>query len=713
MANSDSSAPGPKPLLSTTVQQALKQFPDERPIPAWELVQRILEWHPEYGNGLANRISASDWRDGPWEEQMPGQWMQKVFDLLKSEAAEATKGKEKVQEALHPIRLHGRLLILGLSAADPQLGAVLFRKGLAQALLDEIEESPESVFLQEALRLLKELENRFPVRKGQTARFPLRGSSPPQHDVAIRRAEEDLLGRGAFAGYLAQFVETLYKGAHGQRKNGRDGAFAIHLSGSWGSGKTSLWELFIRELNPGLQPYADWEKAPASVRDNCNWIPCVFPAWQHQDMEPAWWPLMKHMSDAVKPQLSPWQRFVDWAWHIWHDRSTLLLMVGLLALLGFIVRQVLEGLDIIDSAAGLNTLLGLAATLLLLVQGLRGSVFMDSASSAKQFAEKTANPNRAIVQRMARLTGSIGDKKLAVFIDNLDRCQSHYAIDLLEAVQTLFQNQNILFVVAADRNWLHACYEDHYATLSPNVSQPGQSLGMMFLEKAFQLTTPLPLVQGKRLAAYWSDILEEAPGASAKAQEEVSPGTGEAELEKELQASKSPLDLDAFVAGRENEAPELLQKRLAMAMQQLQSEANEKRLQHDLNRYAHLLAPNPRSMKLLANNINVRTALLYASGMRFDRHQLYLWSILKSRWPKMVEDISRKPVLYRDIISAESRTQQDKLYDRLQDELQYLVDLLHSDAVQAILKAEGVSSITGEPEPAFDPAFLKRYAPLL
>jgi hypothetical protein len=57
-------------------------------------------------------------------------------------------------------------------------------------------------------------------------------------------------------------------------------------------------------------------------------------------------------------------------------------------------------------------------------------------------------------------------------------------VDLLEEIQTLFREAWVIFVVAADRHWLTAYYEEAYENLCPRISEPGKPLGYLFLEKA-------------------------------------------------------------------------------------------------------------------------------------------------------------------------------------------------------------------------------------
>ena len=72
------------------------------------------------------------------------------------------------------------------------------------------------------------------------------------------------------------------------------------------------------------------------------------------------------------------------------------------------------------------------------------------------------------------------NKPVCVFIDDLDRCQADYVVDLLEGIQTWFHHKNVAYVVAADRSWIKASFEARYGSFSNAVGNIGQPLGYLF-----------------------------------------------------------------------------------------------------------------------------------------------------------------------------------------------------------------------------------------
>ncbi|HVF87324.1 MAG TPA: P-loop NTPase fold protein, partial [Pyrinomonadaceae bacterium] len=103
----------------------------------------------------------------------------------------------------------------------------------------------------------------------------------------------DHLGRKGFAQALAVRLNRIWNEYAG---SGVNGSFALHIHGSWGSGKTSLLNLLREELqSAGHDARARQQRNGSdsfAQTANGNWIVVDFNAWQHQRIDPPWWPLM-------------------------------------------------------------------------------------------------------------------------------------------------------------------------------------------------------------------------------------------------------------------------------------------------------------------------------------------------------------------------------------------------------------------------------------
>ena len=83
-------------------------------------------------------------------------------------------------------------------------------------------------------------------------------------------------------------------------------------------------------------------------------------------------------------------------------------------------------------------------------------------------------------------------RPVAIFIDDLDRCDAEYVIELLQAIQTVYADVPVLYVVAADRDWIVSAYDQTYDGFKSDIDRPGQPLGYLFVKKIFQLSVNVP-----------------------------------------------------------------------------------------------------------------------------------------------------------------------------------------------------------------------------
>jgi hypothetical protein len=237
------------------------------------------------------------------------------------------------------------------------------------------------------------------------------------------------------------------------------------------------------------------------------------------------------------------------------------------------------------------------------------------------------------------------NRPIAVFVDDLDRCQAGYVVQLLEGIQTLFRDPRVIYVIAADQRWLHACFERTYEAFTESVREPGRRLGSLFLEKAFEISVALPELSPGVRAEYWRFLLGGDP-----AQAEQRLASLEQEARAEFRHDRSEQQVVARLDESQGEAeaadPLRAQARRQVAVERLASAEIEKKVSAFLLPFAPLLEPNPRSMKRLLNAYAIRRDLAILSGLDVLAHEgrrkkLALWTILALRWPAL-EDFLRE-----------------------------------------------------------------------
>ncbi|HEV7668672.1 MAG TPA: P-loop NTPase fold protein [Thermoanaerobaculia bacterium] len=597
------------------------------------LVRELLADHREYGANKGGEIG-----------QLPGPTI--------GTSKPALVWMSEVQKLFDPqrvLKLHGRLLILGLAHLEPPLAEYLeAQDSFLSALRSELKEQFESL-------LLPQPKSETPAAgspvEAPPAPQPINDPTPLHLDSP---AVDDRLGRRGFARALAIRLERIWREMNPEHRPADrpvpQGSFVLHLHGPWGSGKSSVLEMLRGELRPRGQPTAPTVASP--------WVVVDFNAWQNQRLDPPWWPLLDGIIRQSARQVSwgrrIWLRVREGLWRFTTKRRDLLIftfvaltvgVLGYLFLRPTIVAQLEKPLgEAGEVAEKVTDILGL----LTLVGGWlwfgSRSLISGSARAAQSFLDSAADPMDRIQRHFQNMVGTV-DRPIAVFVDDLDRCQASYVVQLLEGIQTLFRDPRVVYVIAADQRWLHACFEKTYEAFAESVREPGRRLGSLFLEKAFEISVSLPELSPGVREEYWRFLLGGDP-VQAKQRLAALEQEARAEFRHDRSEGEVVARLDQSQGAAEADDPLRTQARRQIAVERLASAAVEQSVSYFLQPFAPLLEPNPRSMKRLLNAYAIRRDLAILSGLDVLAHEgrrkkLALWTILALRWPAL-EDFLRE-----------------------------------------------------------------------
>jgi hypothetical protein len=438
--------------------------------------------------------------------------------------------------------------------------------------------------------------------------------------------------------------------------------------GPWGSGKSTLLN-FLRaellgeqkqetqQLQTNEQPQPQTGGEPMKLEPKVEaWKVITFNAWQHQHIQFPCWALLDHVFQQGKSKLS-WRNWLrEYWWRFSSGRLAFPIGITVLAwLLAMVLTMTLpqllntmpEDSEVIDYMAGfannIGAILALLVTIWAGIQAVSKPLFLRSTQAAQSYIEFTSDPMNEIKRRFEELIRRI-PKRVAIFIDDLDRCQSQYVVELMESIQTLFREAPVVFVVAADRRWLNACYEDVYDKLKSLVHEPGKPLGTLFLEKMFQFSTSVPGIPEELKTEYWQSLIQvqleeiarNLEAARQQAREEMAPTKSEGGIMHKVRDAE--------------DRPFLEQRAIReAAVLKMASPGILERTEHVLKPFASLLEPNPRAMKRLVNAYSVNRALAFLAHIDIDRNQLALWTILSLRWPQFADYLEEHPEMVAKI----------------------------------------------------------------
>ncbi len=479
---------------------------------------------------------------------------------------------------------------------------------------------------------------RRPTGKGGNVATP--PPSPPDPKSESLRtltdlpASIDLLNREAFAGALANSLRDARKLSDGC-------AFAIHLHGPWGSGKSTILNFLKKDLT-----------STDPAKQTPPWLVVEFNAWQHQRRRPPWWSLVQALyahkpAKALDGSIRRW-----WSMTGWRLRTDWIvpLTVAAIAIVGgatiWLASDVAAKLFSGAVTAGI-------ALIVAVIGGQRWLVF-GSSTAAETYKQQAIDPNKRLVDLYQNFVASLGKPKppnylahdpmpIAIFIDDLDRCDGTYVVELLEGIQTLMRDAPVAFVVAADRRWICTAFEQHYSSFAEPIGEPGRPLGYLFLDKLFQISAGLPALSAQQRSRYWDHLLDS--GASA-------PVAAASEQVEKLAAASGLVAKQAVIDAAPVEQQAALR---AVAVEQSYAPEEQKKLEHRLRPFAALLEPNPRSMKRLVNAVAIARARCILEGRAVGLEPLARWTIIELRWPLVAAWLAEMPERIGKLGTARSR----------------------------------------------------------
>jgi hypothetical protein len=616
------------------------------PVTASTIIQELFKIHPEYGGKRGRDVSLGE---GPAERVLPAEtWLVAVRALF-------TRKEPKV---------HGRTMIVGLALLEPQARERLQRHdGLFDAVAAEL--PLEDILSSRGVELLGVTSTpTSPPTPAETETEQPAGPPPPAAQDAVplhtdNPATVDALNRKGFArvlGHRIRDMRVMETEAAGHEKNSdfpRGRAFLVHLNGRWGAGKTSLLNFIGTELKQG--PRTRVFKASDAATE--PWVVVLFNAWQHQRIVPPWWWLMsnvyrqglKRLWEIDKPR-ALWFWFREWVWRAragWAWYLLALIAAGAIGLLWrYDAFDSVTQKDLLPLASGL---VSLAVLVFGVIRGVARSMLSSSTRGAREYIQNTRDPMETAKRHFVDLVDRL-HYPVAVFIDDLDRCQGKYVVQLLEGIQTLFRDVPVVYVVAADRDWLSDSYAVEYRTFVSLNDEPGRPLGYLFLEKTFQLSAAVDDLDTSHLPTFWAGLVS-GDGARAEGV------PGEEELDREREAAlKATEDLPIAAAHaltmrtlEDNQAAPAKRQAAVETMAIIHASRDAQEQQESvLIPFSDLLERNPRALKRLVNAFGIARDLerLKAHNVEEDlvrEHETALWTILNLRWPQLGEYLAKNP----------------------------------------------------------------------
>jgi hypothetical protein len=446
-------------------------------------------------------------------------------------------------------------------------------------------------------------------------------------------AEKDLLG---FAP-LIEGLRALLSVRHTRLP------LSIAITAPWGAGKSSVM-LQLRNLLREPGPRTPQERV---------WWTVDFPAWKYEHGERLWAALAKAVYEQPQRHMRIPTR-MRFRLRVERERLGLakFLLKGLwppIAAVAAILIALSADSTPGDSMAlaGVLAALGAFAASASHYWGLASMPFkraIERYASAPDYDEKlgfTADADRDI-RSLARVLAPDNERDphaLAVFVDDLDRCSTAHVVEVVEAMNQIFNSDarhGCVFVLGIDREIVASDIEVAYAPTveALRAAEPplGEGFGMHFLDKLVQISVTVPRATQPAIERLMDSIV--APSADNGAvppDEEVDPKR----QERAASFQSSPLVAKAEF--------ELLR----------------------------MLGSNPREIKRFDNAFRLQLHVANQDPdckLRFSFDELVTlgrWVALRLRWPEFAKAIDDEPNLLGAVEDAANESRSELPADEL------------------------------------------------
>src|SRR5690606_33028089 len=143
------------------------------------------------------------------------------------------------------------------------------------------------------------------------------------------------------------------------------------------------------------------------------------------------------------------------------------------------------------------------------------------------YSKKSEDQIHRLVKILSRPEEGI---RLAVFVDDLDRCSPHRVVDVVESINLLFsqsEGAGAVFFVGLDADMVAAGIDVAVGATVKQVQARGSRAGddgYRFLQKILQMTFMIPPPLPRRVEGFLDSLL----GATAPADPDPSPNVAEA-----------------------------------------------------------------------------------------------------------------------------------------------------------------------------------------
>jgi hypothetical protein len=330
-----------------------------------------------------------------------------------------------------------------------------------------------------------------------------RGELVPDHALAAEEA--DLFDH---EDYVVRLVEVV------EEASPRHAAANIALYGPWGSGKSSIANLFAAKLEAAAEERRAEGKEP-------RFVFLSFDAFKYARR-----PFLRQFIRQLSSQVLPPKRARHYQRRLYQERTHLearfafnwwavtaalvAVVASFAALLIFLPHG--HARDIVIDVVHVAAIVVVPSALLLGVIGQALPILSASATSGPP--ESDEQFETLFNEILAELgIDATSEQKLVVFVDELDRCSPAEVAQTLETLRTFLGVPGCIFIVGADQRVLEQALCEHVRQATPpDPANPYYSEGSAYLDKIFQYQLALSPFRVPRLVGFALALVEGREG---------------------------------------------------------------------------------------------------------------------------------------------------------------------------------------------------------
>jgi len=395
----------------------------------------------------------------------------------------------------------------------------------------------------------------------------------------------DLLNFGVVADTAAQLI-----------RDSANEPLSIGISGSWGSGKSSLVKMIGKSLNTEEQ-------------SEQKYLFLEFNAWLYQGFDDAKMALLQSVSDMLLEEANKQKTLTDKAVDLvkrvqWFK----VLKMGVPIASGAIVGGSIGGPigAVVGAFGGLFKGDGLPSEEDITKAQEAYKTLEPELKGILKDEETTSLPKEIASLRQAFEEILEGlDIKLVVLVDDLDRCMPDTAISTLEAMRLLLFLPRTAFIIAADEKMIRSAVRSHFSNI-----QIDDELVTSYFDKLIQVPLRVPRLGVSEVKAYLILLFAEQAVKKGVITQKI---LDKAKIEI-LNAVKQP-----WLGGLKQQS---ITNAFGDSHSSLEKEIDIAEQLAHIMATAEQLAGNPRLIKRFLNNLIIRETIANAQGMSIAFEEL-------------------------------------------------------------------------------------------